>query len=243
VAEQKISPIKRVALNWLERQGFTLLNNRKLAGRDTWMADLGIRTVLDVGANEGETALEWHRKLPSARVVSLEPLPDSYAKMRTNMAGHEGWWQGLNVAAGAENGQQTIHRSGYALSSSLLPMAELHKTNYPYTAAITEQTIEVRRLDEVTSELGVSGPILLKLDVQGYELPALQGARNTLLQCGAAIIESSFGELYEGQKMFEDVYAFMLEAGFRYAGSGGQRNSPLNGRPLQQDAVYLRRGQ
>ena len=86
----------------------------------------------------------------------------------------------------------------------------------------------------------IAGPFLLKLDVQGFELPALAGAVQTLKSCKAIICETSFGELYQGQKLFNDVAGYLTERGFVYAGSAGQRNSPLNGRPLQQDAIFLK---
>lgn len=226
-------------LNRLEARGYLLLNTKKTARRDTWLADLGIATVLDVGANRGESALELHEKVPQAKVVSFEPLPDSYAAMEQTLQGHP-WWRGFNYAAGPEPGEAEIHRSEYALSSSMLPMADLHKENYPYTAGSFTQKIQVARLDDVLDAHGIAGPYLLKLDVQGFELPALAGAEVTLKNCKAIICETSFGELYEGQKLFGDVAAYLMERGFVYAGSAGQRNSPLNGRPLQQDAIFLK---
>jgi len=225
-------------LNQLEAKGYVLLNTRKMSGRDTWLRELGVETVLDVGANHGESALELHEKLPNAKVISFEPLADSYAVMQGNLKG-ESWWRGFNLAVGAESGEAEIHRSEYSMSSSLLPMAALHKENYPYTAGSSVQKIQVTRLDDVLAKEGIEGPFLLKLDVQGFELPALMGSTDTLVHCRAIICETSFVELYQGQHLFSDVAAFLQERGFAYAGSSGQRNSPINGRPLQQDAIFL----
>lgn len=236
-------PIRRGLKGWmlnrLEASGYLLLNTRKIARKDTWLQELGIATVLDVGANRGESAIELHERLPQARVVSLEPLPDSFAAMQQNLQG-QSWWQGFNLAAGPARAQAEIHRSDYALSSSLLPMADAHKKAYPYTAGSSRQQIEVVRLDDLLAEHQIHGPYLLKLDVQGFELPALEGASNTLVHCKAIICETSFVELYQGQRLFADVAEFLAERGFAYAGSGGQRNSPINGRPLQQDAIFLK---
>jgi FkbM family methyltransferase len=226
-------------LNQIESRGYLLLNTRKMAKKDTWLSELGIKTVLDVGANQGESAIELHEKLPTARVVSFEPLPDSYQAMVENLQ-NASWWRGFNLAAGAENGEAEIHRSEYALSSSLLPMAELHKENYPYTAGSSVQKIKVTTLDHVLATENITGPFLLKLDVQGFEMPALSGATQTLKNCTAIICETSFVELYQGQQLFGDVAQFLQAQGFVYVGSAGQRNSPLTGRPLQQDAIFLK---
>jgi hypothetical protein len=54
------------------------------------------------------------------------------------------------------------------------------------------------------------------------------------------IVETSFVELYEGQPLFGEVYSQLLEQGFRYIGSWDQFLDPQNGRPLQQDGIFLR---
>ncbi len=233
--------LKGLFLNFLEDRGYLLLNQRKLELRNTWLRSLNIRTVLDVGANTGESALEFHRLVPQAKVVSFEPLADSYASMQQRLQGHESWWRGFNMALGERAGKQTIHRSDYSLSSSLLPMADAHKEAFPYTAGSREEQIEVGVLDEVIKSNKIEGPFLLKLDVQGFEVQVLSGAEKTLANCSAIICETSFVELYQGQRLFSEVAHLLEASGFGYAGSWAQRNSPLDGRPLQQDAIFLKK--
>jgi len=232
--------LKGAVLNLIERNGYLLLNTEKTRAKNTWLRSYGIKTVLDVGANEGETAVEFRQMLPDVDVISFEPLADSYAKMRAKL-GNESWWKGYNLAAGAENGQTVIHRSAYSLSSSLLPMATAHKEAYPYTAGSTQETIEVAKLDTVIEGLMPKVPFLLKLDVQGFEIPALRGAESVLAHCAVVVVETSFIELYENQLLFGDVYAYLVERGFVYMGAWGQRDSPINGQPFQQDGIFVKR--
>ena len=83
------SGLKGWLLGLLEARGYLLLNTHKMARRDTWLSELGIATVLDVGANHGESALgATIEKVPAARIISFEPLPDSYAAMEANLKGH-----------------------------------------------------------------------------------------------------------------------------------------------------------
>ena len=233
------SGLKGTLLNWLEARGYVLLNTRKLATRNTWLNHLAVSTVLDVGANTGESALELHAMYPKAQVVSFEPLPDSFAAMQQRLAGHA-WSHRHNLALAEKTGRMTMHRSAYALSSSLLPMSDAHKQAYPYSAGSQPVEVEISTLDAICAPL--QGPFLIKLDVQGYEYGVLQGAAETLTRTAALIVETSFVELYEGQKLFNQVQALLNRAGFAYTGSWAQRNSPVNGQPLQQDAVFVRQG-
>ncbi len=48
---------------------------------------------------------------------------------------------------------------------------------------------------------------LLKLDVQGFELSALQGCEDLLQHFAWVYVECSFIELYEGQALADEVIA------------------------------------
>jgi len=83
--------------------------------------------------------------------------------------------------------------------------------------------------------------ILLKVDVQGYEHKVIDGSRNILNMVKVIIIETSFHELYEGQPLFAEIYELLNRLGFVYSGSWGELKSPLDGAPLQQDSIFIRK--
>ncbi|MFM6082296.1 MAG: FkbM family methyltransferase, partial [Dolichospermum sp.] len=49
-----------------------------------WLENCGIKTVLDIGANEGQFAKYINQILPEAMIYSFEPLPDCHEKLVTN---------------------------------------------------------------------------------------------------------------------------------------------------------------
>jgi len=59
------------------------------------------------------------------------------------------------------------------------------------------------------------GRALLKLDVQGFELAALQGCTDVLDRFEFVYVEVSFIELYVGQALASDVVAFLLGRNFK----------------------------
>lgn len=199
---------------------------------------MAFQTVLDVGAHEGESAEQFHRLFPTAIVHSFEPIPACLEVLKHSFGRHPN--QVIHPFALGENEtSQSIHVSAYSASSSLLPMAA-HKQAYPFSAEANEVSIEVKTLDGVSMSQDWRTPILLKIDTQGYEMQVLRGGVSTLGLAKLVIIETSFVELYANQPLFAEVYHHLTAHGFRYVGSWDQFFDPRNGRPLQQDALFLR---
>jgi len=211
------------------------------ADKYRWLGEFGFRTVLDVGAHEGESAIEFHRLFPEATVHSFEPLPDTFAKLEKNLAGAPRQ-HCHRMALGDRAGTTTFHRSSYSPSSSLLEMTELHKTAYPFSAGSSVvDEIVLETLDSIAARITFEPQILLKVDTQGYEKQVFAGAERTLSLVKVIIVETSFAELYVGQVRFPEVYALLTERGFEYRGAWNQFSSPKDGMPLQQDSIFVRR--
>jgi FkbM family methyltransferase len=204
-----------------------------------WMTELDIRTVIDVGAHEGGFALKIHEMLPTARILSFEPIPECFESLRHRLA-HVPHFSAVNVAVGDRDGDIQFRRSEFAPSSSLLPMAEAHKAAFPYTARHSEQSVRIARLDTLAPGLTIDPKILVKIDVQGYEDKVIRGGAELISRATLLILETSFVTLYEGQPLFGDIYDLVRSMGFKYVGSFEQMESPLNRRILQQDSLFLR---
>lgn len=204
-----------------------------------WLRDVGFRTVLDVGANVGQFATAAHAILPEAAIYSFEPLPDCFSELQKQMAGAEKF-RAFNVGIGAERGEIQFNRSSFAPSSSFRKMATLHKETYPWTAGSEQVTVKVETLDDIAATLELPEPILLKIDVQGYEDQVLAGGRNTCNRVAAIIVEVSFEVLYEGQPLFDDIYRVITGMGFVFKGNLEQTSDKYSGCALYADAIFLR---
>jgi FkbM family methyltransferase len=209
-------------------------------GPYAFLQTLAIKTIIDIGAHSGEFAEMIRRILPDAQIISFEPLKEEFSELERRMQSVADF-KAFNLAVGDENGRMSMHRSDYSQSSSLLPMASLHKEAFPESAGHKEETIEVARLDSALRECKLNPEILLKIDVQGYEDRVIAGGSDTLSSCKAIIIEVSFRELYEGQALFDQIYETLKDKGFNYRGNLYQLLSPLDGSPLQADALFVRR--
>jgi FkbM family methyltransferase len=204
-----------------------------------WIQGMGIKTVIDVGAHAGESARQFHQIFPDAMIYSFEPLHDCFVELNSVMKNVPDF-KSFNLALGDKEGTLDIHRSAFSSSSSLLKMAKLHKEAFPFSSEETRETIHINTLDNVAKELDLEENILLKIDVQGYELKVIDGSKNILNKVKVIIVETSFRELYEGQPLFPEIYELLNRMGFVYSGSWGELKSPLDGATLQQDSIFIR---
>ena len=81
------------------------------------------------------------------------------------------------------------------------------------------QPITVRRGDDVLGpEIDLPSPVLIKLDVQGYELAALKGMTHLLDRADYVYAEISFVELYSDQVLAPEFIEWLQLKGFRLSG-------------------------
>lgn len=205
-----------------------------------WLKQKDIRTVLDIGANVGQFAVQIQRLLPDARLYSFEPLVGCYNQLVETM-GCFPRFRAFNCAVGDRNGRAQIYCNDFTPSSSLLPMGPLHVEAFPFTERATPQEIEVRRLDDVTNGLDLVDNVLIKIDVQGMEDKVILGAEAVLSRASILIVETSFEVLYQGQALFDAVYDLLRERGFVYMGTEHIIRNPKDGRVLQCDSLFMRR--
>jgi len=203
-----------------------------------WLRSLRIATVLDVGANVGQFAGIAHAVWPSASIFSFEPLPDCFDQLKAQMQNCPKF-TAFNIALGDQAGDLSFERNAFSASSSFLKMADLHKTNYPHTSESKVVSVRVERLDDKARELALEHPMFVKIDVQGYENRVLLGGEQTIRRASALLIETSFEPLYEGQPLFGDLHRMLVGWGFRFAGAISQELSPIDGRILQADSLFV----
>lgn len=204
-----------------------------------WVQALEISTVLDIGANVGGFAFTVRPLFPQAQIYSFEPLPDCFAQMRANLA-NASKFQAFNLGLGDQTGDLSIQRSSHAPSSSFLRMTSAHQVAFPASAVSQEEKVSLARLDDLAPQLHLAEPILVKIDVQGYEDHVLRGGAQTIQRARLIIVETSFEAFYENQPLFGDIYQRLTGWGFSYAGPLNQLNQPKDGRPLQEDSLFVK---
>jgi FkbM family methyltransferase len=172
-------------------------------------------------------------------IYSFEPIDDCYQELVTRFK-RDPRFKAYPWALGAQQGEGEFHKSEYSHSSSMLEMAEAHKRNFPYASSQSTRVVEIRRLDDVARDLRIERPLMVKLDVQGYEEQVIQGGLALLRSATVVISEVSFEALYVGQPLFDRIYDLLASLGFGYQGNWGQLTSPVDGHVLQADAIFCK---
>ena len=195
------------------------------------------KTILDIGANDGYSVTLFRQIFPDARIVSFEPLADCFQIVQTKIQEHPPG-KAFHCALGDADESSIIHRSEFTPSSSLLPMDQIHREEFPHSARSTEEKITVRRLDGMLSELKLESPFIAKLDVQGFEDRVIRGGEQTFRKASAIVVELSAYSLYKGQATFSGVHSQLESMGFVFRGTIDQMYGPKDGRILQFDGLF-----
>src|SRR3989344_8752169 len=221
----------------LNKLGFDIKRYHPLY--DTTINPLGIKTVIDIGANVGMFSREMRGRFPDVRIYAFEPLSSCYQELVMRM-GSDNRFRAWNVALGDSEGKTEIQKSSFHPSSSLLQMTSLHKKLYPRSKDVETESIEVKRLDDIDN-LILEKNILIKMDVQGFEDKVIAGGKKTIEKAAVIIVENSFIALYENQPLFDDIYKLLTSLGFSYYGDAGRHYSRFSGKLIYEDSVFIKK--
>lgn len=179
------------------------------------LGNLGITTVIDVGANAGQYAMELRKNKFAGRIISFEPQRAAFQTLQSK-AQADVKWTVINAALGDSEGKCDLNISRNSVSSSLLKaLPEILKFE-PGIEPVALESVRVSTLDNFwhTEQLE-SETIFLKLDVQGYEMAVLRGAKKLLPRCKGIQVEMALAPSYSGQNLIGDTITVMYQAGFR----------------------------
>ena len=232
--------ITRTVRKFLNSFGYEIVKAENVNHQfGSWLGKLDIKTIIDIGANEGQFIKSITGLLPGRKIIAFEPIKICYDKMIVNTKQLN--IKAFNCGLSDHNGSTEIHVSKNYVSSSILPMEELHKNLYPESKYINTQTIELKKLDDAVSGINLSKNILLKIDVQGYENKVIAGGASTIKEVAVVVIEFSYEPIYEGQWLFDETYKYFTSNGFKLVGITDQAKSDKTGIPIYADAVFVRK--
>jgi FkbM family methyltransferase len=196
------------------------------------LARLGFqpRTVIDAGV--ANATPELYSTFPSASILLIEPQVEFEPFLKKICSTYKA--QYVLAAAGSAPGTATFNVHSDPFGSSLLQEVEGASVDG------TPRTVPVVTVDQQCAEKNLSGPFLIKLDVQGAELQALAGATRTLRETEAVVLEVTlFGTMIGGPQFYDIVY-FMKQSGFVAYDIFAVNYRPLDGALAQVDMIFVR---
>ena len=162
--------------------------------------------IFDVGANTGEYSQVVKEFLPHSQLYSFEPCEptaSTFEERTANLSGVSFHRLGFSDS----DGSATIY--SYDLegeSAPVLASLEMRRpTQHGHIEVAAATEIKISTIDNFCAEHGVEQIDLLKLDIEGHELKALQGARQLLDEGRIDVIQFEFGpaNLYSRSNFFD----------------------------------------
>ncbi len=178
------------------------------------LTDLNITTVIDVGANEGQFAIDLRRIGYMGKIISFEPGSRPYEILKQKASGDAGW-SCFQLALGAKDGMAVLNAAKDSKLSSLLTSDVLHNEFFE-----TEE-VTVCRLDEFLLARGIINDeksVFLKIDTQGFDLEVFAGSKDLLSKISGIMTEVSVKPLYNNMVNYKEAITVYEEAGYSLAG-------------------------
>ena len=220
------SPPPEVA--WSFRETWQMLRRLRRGG-------CAPRLVIDVGASNGIWSATAASVFPDAHFVLIDPLTSRYdAAARQHYLASIAQHDVLEVALSDHSGRIELIVSNDLFGSSLLKVqGDLRSSR--------NTTVDVWTLDELARRKALSGPALLKIDVQFAEHLVLAGGADFIREhVEMMILELSLQREHPEAKTYSEMLALMERLGFElFDEMDGWRN-PQTGRLEQKDAAFRR---
>lgn len=170
-------------------------------------------TVYDVGSFEGLLALYFASR--AKQVVCYEPNSRNHGYLTENMA-LNGFTNVRVRKTGVGEAPQEIQlvwnpEMPGGASAETATATHLQDT----VSSVQVETIPITTLDKDAEENGLPAPDLIKIDIEGWELQALRGARRILQQFRPSLYLEMHGEtMVEKKRKVAEIVEFLEQAGY-----------------------------
>jgi len=158
-----------------------------------YVKDKSLRRVIDIGAWWGPWSLWWHDKVQHIEI--FEPNQQIISKLKNNIK---------------DLPNCTLHETALGDKSGKVSMDYVSHTG-TYHIKDTNGSISLKTLDQYNFE----SVDIIKIDAEGYEVPVLEGAKNTILKNKPWIqIEGNKSGLRYGRTKL-DINNFLVDLGMK----------------------------
>jgi FkbM family methyltransferase len=190
----------------LAGRGYNNCCDIKTTGEATFLRTLFVtnpKLCIDVGANIGNYT-EYILKNSTAHVISFEPLPVAFERLRRLEDKYPGRLESRNVGVGDREGMINMF---YGPSASELATfsPEVNQIDYVGKSNINSSLAKVITLDSLTDSIKSEYDIvdLLKIDTEGYEYNVLEGAKRFISELKPRFIQIEFNlhQLFVGNSL------------------------------------------
>ncbi len=202
-----------------------------------------INSVVDVGANKGQFALNLIENKFNGSIISFEPLKEEHEILKKICKKVKIKWEiAERCALGNKKKVQKLNITGNRESSSLLKIKSRHIKLRPDSKIVGSDNIKVKKIDDFFKNFSkFKKNILLKIDTQGTELDILKGAKKFLPKVKCIFLEVSLVKLYEKQTLWFEVINYLEKRNFKVWSIDPMLRNKSSGQTYQLDILFYKK--
>ena len=192
---------------------------------------IDINTIVDIGASDGKWSKLAMNIFPNAKIIAIEPLIERELKLEKLKKVKNNFDFAICALGQNDNQKATIMVTDDLDGSTISGINNFGN----------EREINLRTLDSLILQKKLKGPFLLKFDTHGYELPILQGAKETLRNTEIIIMEVYNYKITGESLLFNEMVDHLSNLGFRSYDLADPLLRPLDDSLWQMDLYFMRK--
>jgi FkbM family methyltransferase len=197
-----------------------------------------IETIIDVGANTGQSALRLIKQLPDAVIHCIEPSFETFQILINTLSNNRNVFS-YQIALGEKNGAHELFYGGNDSSMYTLVNSNIDKQLDRGEA----NKIKIQMLDTFCDKNDIKHVNFLKIDTEGYDLNVLKGAGSLYSKNAIDFIEVEAG-MNPRNKFhvpFIDLKLFLEGKGYLLFGFYDQTHEWIEKKPFLRrcNAVFI----
>ena len=192
-------------------------------------------TIIDIGSNKGQFVMLIEQLFPNKIIHSFEPLVDPLT-IQKKFFNYKKNIFFYNFALGSHRSIKEFFITNRMDSSSFFKV-DTDKIKNDIFKIQDQKNIQIKTLDEVMDDKQILEPILIKIDVQGFELEVLKGAEKILAKTNYLILEVSETEIYQNQPLSSEIITFLEDRNFKILNQTSKTKNNLSN-SLQGDVLF-----
>lgn len=180
--------------------------------------DITPQIILDIGANKGLMVDIYSKKFPLSKIHAFEAIPELSDELRNTFHNDSN----ITIVPNAldkEEGVRSFNQTVISGNSSFFDISEQQKQSSHHddvTRVVKSIDVQCTTLDNYAQKNQIEIIDFLKIDIQGAEVLAFEGAKK-LLENGsisAIYVEVMFSKVYENQCFYHDIASLLLKNGY-----------------------------